>query len=112
MASPDVLDSEDAPGEFTAALSTYMGRMKVLAAITRELLEDDPAETRQRNLAAAMRGVRLAREEANEHAELEELRELSAQLQADREARAAMESGVEFTRESEELPPVSGRERH
>lgn len=101
-----------APSAFERRLRSHDGRIGILAEVVRELLEDDPAETRQRNLAAAMRGVKLAGEEVKNQELPEQIKALTAQLQADREDRARMESGVEFADEGAELPPLGGDECH
>jgi hypothetical protein len=98
--------------EFEARLRSHDGRLGIYAEVGRELLEDDPAETRQRNLAALLRVVKLAAEEVKDQQLPIQMRELAAQLQADREERARMESGVEFADEGAQLPTVSGDECH
>ena len=98
--------------DITARLRSFEGRLGLYAYCVARLLDPDVGENEQRAIAGAMRGVRHAGEESNDHTELEHLRELAAQLQADREERAAMESGVQFADQGEDLPPISGRERH
>jgi hypothetical protein len=86
--------------------------MGVIALVARELLDPDVGENRQRALAGVLRAVRLAREESNENQELESLRELAAQLQADREERAAMESGVQRANQAPQLPSHGSGDPH
>lgn len=93
-------------------LSTHSGRMGLLAECYDEFCDPGVGENRQRALAAALRVIKLAREDANEHQELEHLRELAAQLQADRDERAAMESGGEYAHQDAELPPIGSGDRH
>jgi F0F1-type ATP synthase membrane subunit b/b' len=86
--------------------------MLLLAECYDGLADPDVGENRQRAIAGALRAIRLAREEANENQELEHLRGLAAQIQADRDERAAMESGGEYAHEAAELPPIGSGDRH
>lgn len=106
--------SGSAPREFKKRLKSSTGRLGLLAEIVEELMVDDPSETRQRNLAAAMRGVRLAGEEVASRALPRRIKQLTEELQRDREERARMEAGVEFVSadEGSDLPSVSGDECH
>jgi hypothetical protein len=111
-ALPPDATSGAASSEFEARLRTHDGRLGLYAEIGSELLIEDPSETRQRNLAALLRVVKLAAEEVKDQALPIQMKELAAQFQADREERARMESGVEFADEGAQLPPVSGDECH
>lgn len=112
----DVPGSFEAPNgdvaDLTVRLRTYEGRLGLYAYCISRFLDPDVGENEQRAVAGALRGIRVAGEESNDHEELERLRELAEQLREDREARAALETGVQFANEAEDLPPIGSRERH
>ena len=101
-----------APGDLTVQMMTLDGLIAANAEITRRFVEDDPPETTQRNLACALRGIRQGAELLCKRELPDQMKALAAQLQADREERARMESGVQFADEGAELPPLGGDECH
>jgi hypothetical protein len=109
---PELLSGRFCADDIEPRLRTYEGRLGLYAYCVSRFLDPDVGENEQRAVAGALRGIRVAGEESVDHQELEHLRELAEQLRADREARAAMESGVQFAEQSEDLPPISSRERH
>ncbi len=112
-ASPD----QAAPGDlraFTKRVRSAQGRVNLVALIAHRALDqaDPPAETEQRNLALALRAIKVA-DELKRAADLpRQMTALAAQLEADREDRARMESGVEFANEGAQIPPSGGNECH
>ena len=101
-----------APDLSVAALKTYEGRLGALSAIGDRLVNGDPGENEQRALAAALRAIRLAREEVAVEDQVQALRDLATQIAADRAERAAMESGVQRASQAPQLPSVRGRGTH
>lgn len=109
---PHALYSGAAPSELRRQLKTYGGRLTILARCTYELLEEDPGETRQRSLAAVIRCITVAADQANAHFELKKLRDLTKALEADRLERSAMESGVQRANQAPQLPRNRSQEPH
>lgn len=97
---------------FMRRVRSANGRIRLCAEIAHRAFVDNPSETEQRNLALALRAIKVADELVGKQALPKQMKELAAQLQADREERARMESGVEFADEGAQLPPVGGDECH
>ncbi len=104
--------SRESLTDFARRFRTPKGRIKIVAEIAYKALNDEPAETEQRNLALALRAVSVGADLVQKQQLPRQMKELTAQLQAEREERARMESGVEPADEGAELPPLSGNECH